>query len=190
MLNVQFDAFPEITTARMRMREIVVSDAEVLFALRSHPEVTKFLDRENDKDVEAAKDLIGKIRTSFDAGDGITWGLSLLDDPKLIGTMGIWKIDKSNHRGEVGYSMFPEYWRKGLMSEAMEATILFGFQHIQLHSLEANTSVGNEASHALLRKFGFVQEAHFKENWYFRGQFYDSVIFSLLASNSPLKRPK
>lgn len=188
MLNVQFDSFPEIETARLRMREILTADAETLFALRTHPEVTKYLDRENDKDVEVVKTLIGKIRDSFDAGDGITWGLCLHDDPKLIGTMGIWKIDKGNHRGEVGYSMFPEYWGQGLMSEAMEATIAFGFQYIGLHSLEANTSVGNDASHALLQKFGFVQEAHFKENWYFRGKFYDSVIFSLLASNSSLKR--
>jgi ribosomal-protein-alanine N-acetyltransferase len=180
MLHVQFDAFPEIETDRLRMREIVPADAATLFALRTDPQVTQYLDRENDKDVEVVKTLIGRIRDSFDAGDGITWGLSLLNDPKLIGTMGIWKIDKTNHRGEVGYTLFPQFWGKGLMSEAMEATIAFGFQYIGLHSLEANTSVGNNASHALLRKFGFVQEAHFKENWYFQGKFLDSVIFSLL----------
>lgn len=181
MLHVQFDAFPLIETARLRMREIVPEDAADLFSIRTNPLVTKYLDREDDKDVEAVKVFIDKIRASFDAGDGITWAVTLADDPKLIGTMGIWKIDKNNHRGEVGYALLPEFWGQGLMSETMEAVIAYGFQVIGLHSLEANTSVGNAASHALLRKFGFVQEAHFKENWYFRGKFYDSVIFSLLA---------
>ena len=180
MLDVKFESFPRIETARLVMREIVPEDGEVFFRLRTHPQVTMYLDREDEKDIAAVLTVIEKIRKSFDAGDGIAWGLCFPNDPTLIGTMSIWRIDKANHRGEVGYSLFPEFWQRGYASEALEAAILFAFQHIKLHSLEANTSVHNSASHALLQKFGFVKEAHFKENWYYKGNFYDSVIFSLL----------
>ena len=184
MLDVQFDAFPEFRTARLLMREIIASDAEDLFLLRTDPQITLYLDRENEQDVDSVRPIIVSIRASFEAGEGITWGLCLPGEKQLIGTMSIWRIDKKHHRGEVGYSLLPAFWRKGLMAEAMEVAIAFAFGTIGLHSLEANTSVGNAASHALLKKFGFVQEAHFRENWYFQGQFYNSVIFSLLASNA------
>lgn len=180
MLDIHFDEFPVFKTTHLVMREVVLDDAPALYALRRHPDVTRYLDRENDKDLEAVQTLIASIRESFHQGNGITWGLALPADATLIGTMGIWRMDKGNHRGEVGYMLLPQFWGQGWMSEAMEVTIRFAFERIGLHSLEANTSVGNVGSHALLRKFGFVQEAHFKENWYFRGKFYDSVIFSLL----------
>jgi [ribosomal protein S5]-alanine N-acetyltransferase len=186
MLEVHFDTHPQIHTARLLLREIIPSDAEALFHIRTHPDVTRYLGRANDKDVSETVNLIHKIRASFEAGDGITWGVYLKDRPEhIIGTMGIWKIDKGNHRGEVGYTLLPEYWRQGLMSEALEAIIHFGFHQIKLHSLEGNTSVDNTASHALLRKFGFQLEAHFKENWYHDGKFSDSMIFSLLTPERP-----
>lgn len=183
MLEINFGPFPEITTARLRLREKHESDAQDMLHLRTHPAVTKYLDRENDKDVAAVEELIRSIKDSYSKGNGISWGICLPDDPRIIGDISIWRIDKKNHRGEVGYSLLPEYWKGGFMSEAMAEVLRFAFEEIGLHSLEANTSVGNDASHALLRKFGFVQEAHFKENWEFRGKFYDSVIFSLLARN-------
>lgn len=183
MLEIKFGPFPEIRTPRLWLREKVEADAEDLLHLRTHPQVTKYLDRENDKDVSVVTALIRSIKESFDNGNGISWGISLSDDPRIIGDISIWRIDKKNHRGEVGYSILPEFWKNGFMSEAMTEILRFAFEEIRLHSLEANTSVDNAASHALLRKFGFVQEAHFKENWEYRGQFYDSVIFSLLARN-------
>jgi [ribosomal protein S5]-alanine N-acetyltransferase len=182
MLEVRFDTFPEIRTPRLHMREILLTDAETWFHVRTHPEVMRYLDRDPDPDVEAVRNIIATIRTNFEAGDGIAWALTLKEDPGTIfGSMAIWRIEKHNHRGEVGYAMHPDYWGKGLMAEAMEAAIQFGFHTIGLHSMEANTSVGNTASHALLKKFGFVLEGHFKENWYYKGKFSDSMIFSLLT---------
>jgi ribosomal-protein-alanine N-acetyltransferase len=181
MLNIQFDAFPIIETARLRLREIVPADADVLYRLRRDPAVTTYLDRDNDRDITVVHELIAKIGKSLEQGDGITWALSLRDSPELIGTLGFWRIDKAHHRAEIGYTLFPQFWRQGLMTEAIEAIMVYGFHHLKLHSVEANTAVGNTASQTLLERSGFVREAHFRENWYYNGKFTDSYIYCRLT---------
>ena len=70
------------------------------------------------------------------------------------------------------------------MQEAIEPVIDWGFNTIQLHSIEATVNPDNIASKNILLKNGFVQEAYFKENFYYEGQFLDTVIFSLLKSKN------
>jgi ribosomal-protein-alanine N-acetyltransferase len=51
---------------------------------------------------------------------------------------------------------------------------------MQLHSIEAHINPANAPSAALLEKKGFIREAYFKEDYFFRGQFFDSAVYSLL----------
>lgn len=43
----------------------------------------------------------------------------------------------------------------------------------------------NKASVRALEKAGFVQEAYFRENYFFKGRFLDTLIFSKLAPTQP-----
>ncbi len=177
MLEINFDSFPVLETARLRLREIGPDDADVLYRLRRDPQVTTYLDRDNDRDITVVHDLIDNLRRSLEQGDGVAWGLTLHGSPELIGTLSFWQIDKKNHRAEIGYLLSPAHWNKGLMGEALEAVVHYGFHEMKLHSIMANTAVGNRASQALLEKCGFVKEAHFREDWYYNGKFTDSFIF-------------
>ena len=66
------------------------------------------------------------------------------------------------------------------MKEAVKISIDWAFTKTGLHSIEANINPGNHPSAALLKSVGFVQEAYFKENYYFNGAFKDSIIYSLV----------
>ena len=57
----------------------------------------------------------------------------------------------------------------------------YGFKEIKLHSIEGRIDPRNKASGAVLLKAGFVQEAHFKENYFLRDHFADTAVFSLLT---------
>ena len=91
-------------------------------------------------------------------------------------------MQKEHYRSEIGYALNPLFQGKGIMQEAMQAIIQYGFEIMKLHSVEANVNPANEASMRLLEKNGFVKEAYFRENYYFDGKFLDSVIYSLLAN--------
>ena len=181
MLEPNFSPFPEIQTARLLLRRIIKTDAPEILSMRSDDNVMKYIDREKAKTIEDAEAWIQMVNDVVDNNNGINWAISLLDQPQTqIGTIGFWRIIKQHYRAEVGYMLAPAYWRKGITKEALLAVIDHGFNNMQLHSIEAHINPGNAASAALLENTGFVREAYFKEDFYFRGSFIDTAIYSLL----------
>jgi ribosomal-protein-alanine N-acetyltransferase len=69
------------------------------------------------------------------------------------------------------------------MKEAIRAVIAFGFSVMGLHSIEARIDAQNLASAASLEAAGFSQEGYLKEEFYFRGKFLDTIIYSRLANS-------
>ncbi|MCK6693925.1 MAG: GNAT family N-acetyltransferase [Thermoanaerobaculia bacterium] len=178
MLSISFSSFPILHTPRLLLREMTADDAQALFEMRSDERVMRYLGRPLQKDVHEAVEFIEKIRASFAENESVAWGISFHGDSKLLGNISFWKMDKANHRTEIGYMLHPDYWRQGIMDEAMTAALDYCFRVLNFHSVEANTDPQNEASGRLLEKHGFVQEAYFRENLYFEGRFLDSRIYS------------
>ncbi len=182
MLEPVFSPFPEITTKRLLLRCIEKTDAAEILFLRSDDMVMRYIDREKTKTLEEAEEFINKIRTSLDTNEGIMWAIALRDEPgRLIGTIGFWRLIKQHYRAEVGYMLDPAHWNKGIMKEALLAIIPYGFDSMKLHSIEAHINPDNVASGILLEKAGFTREAYFKEDFYFRGKFIDTAVYSLLT---------
>ncbi|HVF80502.1 MAG TPA: GNAT family protein [Flavisolibacter sp.] len=188
MLSPNFTPFPVLETERLLLRQVAPSDAPEVFFLRSNKEVMKYIDRPPAATLLDALDLIQKIETALQNNEGITWAITLKSSGELIGTIGFWRIDKEAHRAEIGYLLHPAQQGKGLMKEAINKVLHYGFSQIKLHSVEANTNVDNTASQKLLESLGFVKEAHFRENYYYNGQFLDSVIYSLLTPERQIKK--
>jgi ribosomal-protein-alanine N-acetyltransferase len=182
MLELNFSPFPEIKTERLFLRRITDADASDIFLLRSNDDVMKYVDREKPKSPEDGLVFIQKVNANIDNNESIMWAISLKANPNtLIGTIGFWRTIKQHYRSEIGYMLHPDFWGKGIMKEALLAAIDFGFNEIKLHSIEAHINPENKISGILLEKTGFIREAYFKEDFYFRGKFIDTAIYSLLA---------
>lgn len=181
MLTLNFTKFPNLETERLILREHKLSDADTLFAMRTNETVMKYIDRERPNDLLEIKTFITTFNEGFENGDNLAWVIALKENPEhMIGSIGYWRTDFANHRAEIGYMLHPDYWRKGIIGEALIKTIAFGFEEMNLHTIKANINTGNNASRQMLIKHGFVKEAHFKQDYYFRGQFLDSEIYGLL----------
>lgn len=190
MLHVQLTPFPELHTKRFVLRQLRQADAAALLEQRSDPRIMRYLDREPDTTIKQTTTLIELIAQNAADNLGVTWGIVRpTATQELLGTIGLWRIMAEHHRAEVGYGLHPDYWQQGIMSEALAAVLDFGFQQLKLHSVEANVNPHNTASRRLLEKHGFVQEAHFRQNYFFRGQFLDSVIYSLLTPEAAKPEP-
>jgi ribosomal-protein-alanine N-acetyltransferase len=182
MLLPNFSPFPERRTERLLLRRMTLADAPAVQRLRSSEEVMQYINRPLTKTLEEAQAWVGMVIESLEGNEGITWTICLAEDPALhVGNIGLWRIDRENHRAEIGYMLEPSLQGKGLMSEALRTVIRYGFEEMKLHSMEAQIDPRNLASAALLRKAGFVQEAYFKENYYLRGGFTDTAVYSLLT---------
>ncbi len=182
MLTIQFGSFPALETSRLCLRQITEADADGLFVLRTSGAVMQYIGRPKPQHLDEIRTMISKIRSDFEESVGISWVITTKESDVLIGTIGFWRMDTQNHRAEIGYMLHSDYWGKGFAAEAMHCVIPYAFNVLKFHSIEANVDPLNEASKKLLKRAGFVQEAYFRENYFFEGQFLDSAIFCLLSS--------
>jgi len=182
MLELNNTPFPLIQTERLLLRSLNIADATEMLFLRSDETVMQYIDRERIKTIEDAVAFIQKLKDSIDSNENILWVISLLDQPgTMIGNIGFWRIQLPHSRAEVGYLLHPDHWHQGIMKEALEAVIEYGFKTMNLHSIEARINPDNIASGKLLEKTGFTREAYFKEDYYYNGRFIDTAVYSLLT---------
>ena len=186
MLQLDFNPFPLLTTARLTLRAVRAADLEEVYFLRSDPRVMQYLDRPVAADRAEAKEYLTKAVNQIAENQGITWAITEKGKDKMIGYIGYWRIDFANYRAEVGYALHPDFWRKGLITEALTAALDYAFEQTDIHSVLANVNPVHVGSIAVLKKQGFRQEAHFREDYYFNGKFIDSAIFCLLKTDRRL----
>lgn len=180
MLEINFTPFPNLETERLYLRRVAKEDVNEIFALRSDKETMKYIPRPLVKTEEEALAHIAMIDEKIETNEGINWAITLKNNSKLIGLIGHYRIKPEHFRAEIGYMLLPEYHGKGIITEAIKETVKYGFEIMKLHSIEAVIDPENLASESVLQKSGFVKEAHLKENEYFEGRFWDSVIYSIL----------
>jgi ribosomal-protein-alanine N-acetyltransferase len=181
MLALNFTPFPELKTERLLLRKLERTDANEMFFLRSNENVLRYIGREPAKTISEAEDFINKINKAVDGNESILWGIAFLHEPSIvIGTICFWNLKPENYRGEIGYLLHPDQWRKGIMKEAINAVVDYGFTVLGLHSIEALLDPKNIASSSVLESTGFVKEGHLKESLYFNGDFKDEAIYSRL----------
>lgn len=185
MLEISFNPFPLLTTERLLLRQMNDGDAGQVLRLRSDEISMQFLDKPLMQTLKEAELLIRKINTDISTNEGITWAIALKENPsRLIGTIGLWRIIKDHYRAEIGYMLLPEYFNKGYMKEAINEVIKFSFHQLNLHSIEAHINPANIASARVLKTTGFIQEAYFRENFYYNGMFKDSAVYSLVKQKT------
>lgn len=101
-------------------------------------------------------------------------GISPQDNPKLIGTICLWKYSEDGKKAELGYELLPEFHGKGIMSEAVRFVLNYGFQALNFSRIEAFTNRNNSSSIKLLQKFNFILNENRRDE-----KFPENLIFEL-----------
>ena len=179
---MKFKPFPEITTERLFLRKIELSDSDVILFLRSDKTVTKYIERPENrktKNIADAIKFINELNEYLETNKSISWGITLKNNPKIIGTICLWNFSENNKTAEVGYDLDPKFQRKGFMNEALKAIINFGFKNLKLDKIEAFTQYKNENSKKLLENngFQFIENRKDTDN-------KSNIIFELQNSSS------
>lgn len=155
-MNYNFTPFPVLETARLTLRALDLDDAKAIFGLRTNKEVNEFIDRKTPRNLSEARAFIDRISTLAEKSKGIFWVLSSKSSHQLMGTIGLRNFEDEENYAEIGYEIDPIYQQKGFMSEAFKAVLNFGFNELELKTIEAFTHKDNDASIALLEQQKFV----------------------------------
>ncbi len=156
---MKFQPFPELKTERLLLRKIKVSDVDEVLFLRSDKTVNKFIERPENRKTKNKSDalkFIEKIITEIENNKSISWEITFINNPKMIGSICLWNFSNNLKTAEVGYALNPEFQNQGIMHDAINCVIDYGFNKLNLDKIEAFTHRKNEPSKRLLEKNGFT----------------------------------
>jgi ribosomal-protein-alanine N-acetyltransferase len=147
---------PELTTDRLILRDLSITDRNTILFLRSDPTVNEYVKRPAPSNLEEAEDFITKIQTGIAEGTTYYWAIVLSEKPEqMIGSICLWNFSADKKTAEVGYDLDPSQQKKGIMNEALNKVIQYGFDTLDLSNIEAFTHGQNAASKTLLEKNNF-----------------------------------
>lgn len=176
--------FPVLETERLLLRAFSLADVGGVFEIFSRADVSAWLEFEPMQSLEEAERRVRGRMGLFERGMGYRWAIVLKDAPeKLIGSCGYFHIRIDTQTFEIGYELHPDFWRQGIMTEALTAVLDYSFSEAALrpvHRLEALVDPGNVASIRLLQKLGFVEECVRREFGFWKGKYQDVKLFALL----------
>jgi len=183
MTDFDFSTFPVLETERLRLRRILPGDIDTWLAIFTHPDVRRYLvDVEENTQFDTVREIVDWADEIFEHKSGIRWAITLKSDDTMIGSCGFHIYDAHNQKLEIGYELSKDYWRKGIMTEACKAVLNFCFDELKVHRIEADVTVGNEASAGLLKSLGFTQEGTWRDRVFAGGKFYSLWQFGILKN--------
>lgn len=174
-------SFPELETERLLLRQATQADAQAIFAVFSDSQVTQFHDLDTLTQIEEAIAIIERRVKGFENGRGIRWAIARKADNYLMGSCGFtW--DRQTHSAEVGYELASQFWKQGIMSEALQAILKYAFEKIGLEFVIADIMLENIASRILLEKLGFQSQGTLKQQGFWKGKYHDLERFRLIKA--------
>lgn len=179
--------FPTLTTERLVLRELLLTDAADILIFRGDPEVQQY-DHPPIHTLQEAIDFIEEMRQACATQQQQMWAVTVKGNVTVIGLVSLryWnhRGDRYHRRAEVGYGIARATWGQGIGSEAVRAVVHYGFEHLNLNRIYAGTIADNFGSVRLLEKLGFVREGtqrqHSQED---DGRFHDSALYGLIRSD-------
>ena len=156
-MHLQCIPFPYLTTERLQLRPLALSDDQEILFHRSDPRMLQYIDIERSHNLEDARRFIQKIEHFVAENKSVYWAICLKNNPMLIGTICMWNLDEENASADIGYGLHPDFQGKGYMQEALEKVMEFGFSVVQAQTLIGVVHPENAPSIRLLEKNGFVR---------------------------------
>lgn len=169
-----------LQTPRLLLKGFSPEDMNVIFTTLPKEEIMTLLGHQSDEEFEKEAEKQQQGYASYNR----RFMLFLLIDPpsgKVIGRCGLHNWNPDHRRAEIGYAMSDEtFKRRGLMSEAVEAIMRYGFTEMNLNRIEAIVAPDNEPSLKIIRKNNFQEEGRLRKHYPAENGFEDSLVFGVL----------
>jgi len=170
-----------VTTPRLVLREFVEDDWPAVLAYQSDARYLQYYawTARSEADV---RDFVAQFIDNQRASPRLRFQLAvtLATGGRLVGNCGLRLDEAGSRKGEIGYEIDPAYWGQGYATEAAGAMVRFGFEEVGLHRIGAWTVADNAASRRVLEKLGMRLEGRLRENRWYKGRWWDTVLYGLL----------
>ena len=171
----------QLTTDRLILREFTMQDWPTVLAYQSDLRYLRYYPW-TERTPEDVQDFVRMFLTQQAERPRTKFQLvlTLKNDGQLIGNCGIRLRAPNAREADIGYELAPRHWGHGYATEAARAIVAFGFAELNLHRISARCLADNVGSAHVLEKLGMQLEGRLRENEYFKGRWWDTLLFAIL----------
>lgn len=169
-------------TNRLVIRDHVYDDLDTMHRLLSDPKAMYYL---QDLKTENMEGTLENLKTAIEAvkepdRDKYFFRIELKDGT-YIGEIGF-TVRLNTPLGkvvELGYFILPEFWGKGITTEAAAEVVRFAFEEAGVIKLEVGCIRDNQGSESVMQKLKMVKEADYVMRTWHDSCFKDRVEYRL-----------
>jgi RimJ/RimL family protein N-acetyltransferase len=150
---------PELSTARLLMRQWRDSDLEPFAELNGDPEVMRHFPAPMTREESDA--FARMVRDTIERQGWGLWAVGVAGGPDYIGFVG---LNTARFEApftpavEVGWRLGREHWGHGYATEAARAATEFGFGELHLDEIVSFTAPANERSRRVMERLGMTHD--------------------------------
>lgn len=179
----------KLETERLILRDVVKEDWQRVLEYQSDPLYLRYYEWTG-RTPEAVQEFVGWFLAHQNQKPRIKFQLAvtLKSTNQLIGNCGIRMDSPDAFQADIGYELDPKHWNYGYATEAAHAIVDFGFQTFGLHRVWSWCVADNTGSAHVLEKLGMRQEGHLRENEFYKGRWWDTLMYAILADEWELHK--
>ena len=164
----------------LEVRRLLPTDREAILLACQDPEIPRWTDLPDPFTSDSALALLEDAARAW--YDGAVAELAIVVDDGMVGATHL--AFYSDWRASVAYWLAADARGRGFATRAVRLVTRWGFEtYASLERIELWSIVGNEASDAVARRAGFVEEGVLRSRFQLRGEYRDVRCFSLLRGD-------
>lgn len=122
----------------------------------------------------------GKSFIEFATSNSSASIFAITIDNKPVGSIGLHlQSDILRKNAEIGYWLSEEHWGKGIISNAIQQIVPYGFENLDIVRIFARIYGTNIPSQKVVEKCGFKLEGRFEKTIFKNNEFLDELIYSI-----------
>ena len=173
---------PALTSGRVTIRDLRVSDAPSLFTMLASHEVARFISPPPST-VEGFERFIEWTHRRREEGTYICFAIVPAGYEDAVGIIQVRQLDLSWETAEWGFALGAPFWGTGAFSESARLVVDFVFGTIGVHRLEARAAAHNGRGNGALGKLGAVREGLLRKSFLRDGEYHDQVLWSIVRED-------
>jgi RimJ/RimL family protein N-acetyltransferase len=165
----------------VKLRKLELGDLDAVHRLVSRMDVVRHMLLPLCSRVESEEFLRSSMLESpSDPWRSVVRAITGCSGGDLLGLCGV-VVPRGAEEGEIWYLLHPEWWSKGIATEAARQLLDFGFGDLGLHRIWATCLPENPASARVLEKLGMRKEGFLVGNLKIHGVWKSSFLYAMLA---------
>ena len=172
---------PVLETERLVLRPLQASDLDDLFEYTQDEETARYVTWNANQTIDQAEQFLTYVLSNYKQGKQAPWAIEWKETGKMIGTIDfIHLLLDDNKQAELGYALSRQFWGKGIVTEAVECVMAFGFEELKLERIQARCMEGNIGSARVMEKVGMTYEGTLRRLIFIKGAFHDVKMYAML----------